>query len=128
MPPPRPRTNTPAVEPNQTSDVTQREAAPLMRPTPVPDPPSGARKLSKLPPPPAVRSRKETLVSPIPALLAASMTDVGEENPEAAPAPVAVGGDATSRFEVADHQRALAMVDEGEYVVELDDGVPKSTT
>jgi len=112
MPPSVPRTLTPAVEPSTVRDVTEPELAPPTRRTPVPS----------LPPPPIVRSRKATLVSPIPALLAASMTEIREEG-DGTPQPIDIRNEATSRFE-ATNERALMMADESEYVVELDDVQP----
>ncbi len=104
-----PRTKTPAVEPNMTRDVTEREAAPPLRPNP----------LVTLPPPDA-RARRATLVSPIPALLAASMTEVRDDRGDATPLPIDTRSDQTSRFSAAD-QHALLMSDEADYVVEVGD-------
>ena len=117
-----PRRPTPAdadsatVEPSATSDMTERETVPPTWTT------SGR---AVLPPPfpvdAAVRSRKETLVSPIPALLAAQMGEFADELGDATPLPVEVRQDATSRFDIT-AQRALLATDEeehSEYVVEL---------
>jgi hypothetical protein len=109
MPAVAPRTKTPAVEPVRTGDVTERESAPPSRPSPV----------AAVSPPP-VRSRKETLVSPIPALLAASMGEIREDQCDATPLPIEVRGEETSRFAFAD-QEALLMEDDSDYVVEVGD-------
>jgi hypothetical protein len=104
-----PRTKTPAVEPSRTKDTTEPELAPPVRPSPV-----GPH----LPSPDPVRARRPTLVSPIPALLAASMGEV-RDDPEATPTPVDLRSDATSRFEAADQQK-LMMDDDADYVVEVE--------
>lgn len=103
-----PSTKASAVEPSVTRDVTERELAPFVRPPPAPATPADA-----------VRSRKKTLVSPIPALLAASMGEIREEEEhvEATPLPIDLRADETSRFEAAD-QRAL-LDGEADYVVEV---------
>lgn len=107
-----PRSKTPAVEPNRTGDSTQPELAPPERPSPV-----GPH----LPSPDPVRARKQTLVSPIPALLAASMSEVRDEGDrgEATPLPVELRSEATSRVDITDHRR-LMMNDDADYVVEVD--------
>jgi hypothetical protein len=110
-----------AVEASFTHDVTEPELAPPVRPTPV-----GSKISEKIPEkaPDRVRSRKETLVSPIPALLAASMKQIREDKGDATPVPVPVRAEETSRFETSD-QRALLMDDEADfesdYIVELVD-------
>jgi hypothetical protein len=111
MPVSAPRTKTPAVEPSNSRDVTEREVSPPVRRNPIP-----------APPPDPLRARRQTLVSPIPALLAATMGDVAEDRAEATPLPVDVRADETSRFEVAD-QNALLNKDasDDDYVVELVD-------
>lgn len=109
-----PRTKTPAVEPNRTKDSTEPELAPPIRPSPLGP---------QLPPPDPARARRQTLVSPIPALLAASMGEVRDE-PEATPTPVDVRSDATSRLDDTDQQRLL-MDDDADYIVEVDDGKPR---
>jgi hypothetical protein len=76
-----------------------------------------------LPSPDPVRARRATLVSPIPALLAASMSEVRDEERDtgdATPEPVDARADATSQID-ADDQRKL-MMDDDDYVVELDHG------
>jgi hypothetical protein len=85
--------------------------APPVRPTPV-----GA-KISD-----TARSGKQTLISPIPALLAASMKQAREDKGDATPIPVAVRGEVTSRFASSD-QEALMMDDEleADYIVEVVD-------
>ena len=95
-----------------TRDVTEREASPLVRRTPVPAP------QVHLPEP--VRSRRPTLVSPIPALLAASMSEFREDRGDATPLPIDLRADETSRFEAAD-QAALLVDSESDYVVEVVD-------
>jgi hypothetical protein len=114
------RPKTPAVEPNQTSDTTQPEPAPPVKRTPVQTPPHEN-----------VRSRKATLVSPIPALLAASMSEFHEERADsAAPQAVDARVDATSRFEAADQNALLADTrdtvlsdsdEDSDYIVEVED-------
>ncbi|MES1157739.1 MAG: hypothetical protein ABUL67_01445 [Haliangium ochraceum] len=88
-----PRAKTPQVEPSPGGPA----AAPKL------PPPFPAKAASSLPPPPIVRSRKATLVSPIPARLAESMTQFRE-----------------------DSDGAPAAADESDYVVEVVDGPPKS--
>jgi hypothetical protein len=68
-----------------------------------------------------VRARRATLVSPIPALLAASMSEVRDEEREPAdgtPEPIDARADATSQI-AAEEQRKL-MMDDDDYVVEVD--------
>jgi hypothetical protein len=76
-----------------------------------------------LPSPDPVRARRPTLVSPIPALLAASMGEVRDEerdDGDGTPQPVDVRADATSQID-ADEQRKLMMDDEDDdYIVEVD--------
>ena len=98
-----------AVEPSSTRDLTEPELAPPVRRTPV-------AGIAQQP----VRSRKETLVSPIPALLAASMGEIREDRGDATPLPVDLRLDSTSRVEEAE-QRSLLFEDESEYVVEVVD-------
>jgi hypothetical protein len=106
------------VQPSSTVDLTERESAPPVWPAP------SAR--AKLPAPPVpipelVRSRKATLVSPIPALLAAQMTEIVEELSGATPFPLAMRQEPTSRFDISDQQILLSSTtsDEDDYVVEL---------
>lgn len=106
-----PRTEPPAVEPDLADELTQPELAPPIRPSPM-----GPH----LPSPDPVRARRATLVSPIPALLAASMGEV-REDADATPQPVDARGEATSRFDATSHPD-LMMTDDGDYVVEVDDG------
>lgn len=87
---PAPRTKTPAVEPIQAEEITQQEEAPPEKPAPVEARPSDS----------AVRSRKETLVSPIPALLAAKMGEIREERHDGTPTPVDRRSEQTSRFQL----------------------------
>jgi hypothetical protein len=125
------------VEASQTRDVTEPELAPPVRPTPVGskinekinskiDSKISSKSNEKVPEkaPDRVRSRKETLVSPIPALLAASMKQIREDKGDSTPVPIAVRGEETSRFETSD-QRALLMDDEADfesdYIVEVVD-------
>lgn len=109
-----PRTITPAVadsqavEPSTGRDVTEREMAPPMRRTPV----AGVTTEP-------VRSRKATLVSPIPALLAASMGEIREDKGDATPLPIDIRNDATSRVEAVEQQ--LLFEDDSEYIVEVVD-------
>jgi hypothetical protein len=110
-----PRTLTPtgadaqAVEPSSGPDVTQREVAPPVRRTPV-----GGVTVEP------VRSRKATLASPIPALLAASMGEFREDKGDATPLPIDLRNDATSRLDTRE-QQSLLFEDDSEYVVEVDD-------
>ncbi len=97
---PAPRTKTPAVEQIQADEITQQEAAPPEKEAPV-----------VVRPREAVRSRKETLVSPIPALLAKKMAEVREDRGDATPLPIDRRSEQTSRFQVPD---------ESDYVVEVE--------
>lgn len=107
---PAARPEAPAVEPNRTSDATQPELAPPVRPSPV-----GPH----LPSPDPVRARRATLASPIPALLAASMIELLDD-PAGTPLPVDLRNDATSRFDATEHPDLLADDDDSDYVVEVD--------
>jgi hypothetical protein len=107
---PAARPDAPAVEPNRTSDTTQPELAPPIRPSPV-----GPH----LPSPDPVRARRATLASPIPALLAAAMIEILDEG-EGTPQPVDLRADATSRFDATAHPELMANDDEADYVVEVD--------
>lgn len=98
---PAPRTKTPAVEPIQAEEITQQEEAPPEKAAPV-----EARPASEA----AVRSRKQTLVSPIPALLATKMGQIREERGDGTPLPVDRRSEQTSRFELPDD----------DYVVEVE--------
>jgi hypothetical protein len=121
----RPRMDTPvaseseAVAPNLTDDFTEPAPAPERRATPVPPPQAMA-----------VRSRKATLVSPIPALLAASMKDSrlgqgghdghdGRSPLDATPLPADARIDVTSRL-TDDARESLLATEAGEYLVEVD--------
>jgi hypothetical protein len=105
-----PRPTVPAVEANRTSDTTEPALAPPIRPSPV-----GPH----LPSPDPVRARRATLVSPIPALLAASMSEVREEA-EGTPQPVDQRTEATSRFDASEHPELMLDEDDDDYVVEVD--------
>ena len=72
-------------------------------------------------PPDFVRSRKDTLVSPIPALLAAQMADIWEDRALATPRPVDIREDATFRSEVAvaGDDALLAAEEPEDYLVEV---------
>jgi hypothetical protein len=114
-----PRTDPPAVEPDDADEHTQPELAPPVRPSPM-----GPH----LPSPDPVRARRPTLVSPIPALLASSMSEVREdarEDADATPQPVDLRSEATSRFDATSHPD-LMMGDDGDYVVEVDGKPPVS--
>ncbi len=103
-------TNAATVEASSAADLTEPEVALPVRKTPL---------QSTLPD--LVRSRRQTLVSPIPALLAAQMVEIREDRAEATPIPIPIDGrgDATSRFAASD-QEALLNADEPEdYVVEV---------
>jgi hypothetical protein len=105
-----PRPTVPAVEPNRTSDSTEPQLAPPVRPSPVGP---------QLPSPDPVRARRATLVSPIPALLAASMSEVREES-EGTPEAVDLRTEATSRFDASQHPDLMLDDDDADYVVEVD--------
>jgi hypothetical protein len=90
--------------------VTEPELALPMRRTPG----SGIRSDA------AVRARKQTLLSPIPALLAASMGEIREGKNDATPLPIDLRTDSTSRLDEAD-VRSLLFDDDSEYVVEVVD-------
>jgi hypothetical protein len=102
-----------AVEASLTGDSTEPQPAPERRPTPVSSQPRRS----------AERSRRSTLVSPIPALMAASMRDtVGtgtmfDASREAI--PVAAQTQNTARLE-EQAQAALRFDGEPDYVVEID--------
>jgi len=109
-----PRSKPPGGEANRSGDPARPKLAPPARPSPV-----GPH----LPSPDPVRARRATLVSPIPALLAASMSEVRDEDREpndGTPQPVDARADATSQID-ADDQRKL-MMDDDDYVVEVDRG------
>jgi len=86
------------VAPGPKNEVTVPEAAPPVRKTPSLGMPLGD----------AARSRKQTLMSPIPSILAASMGDVVEPPPEEGSLPAGLRADA-----VADE-------DDLDYLVEVD--------
>ncbi len=90
-----------------------------------------------------VRTNKKTLVSPIPALLAAQMTNVmdhaaqqegtNEEHKEAGvadgtPLPFDIPADATDRVSDDQQQLMLSEDDEADYVVELVEGIKVGAT
>lgn len=102
-----PVSDSPAVEPSSTRDLTEPEAAPPTRRTPV-------AGVSQEP----MRSRTKTLVSPIPALLAASMREIREDKEDATPLPIDLRSDSTSRVDELE-LRNLLFADESEYVVEV---------
>lgn len=103
--------NAAAVEPNSADDLTQPEVALPVRRTPL---------QSTIPE--LTRSRKKTLVSPIPALLAAQMVEIREDRSDATPIPVELRGDATSRFATSDQEALLNAEEHEDYVVEVVDG------
>jgi hypothetical protein len=100
----------PAIEPNENAERTDPQMAPSVWATP-----------AQPTPPDFVRSRKETLVSPIPALLAAQMADIWEDRALATPRPVDIREDTTSRSAVAGAgDDALIRAEEPEdYLVEV---------
>jgi hypothetical protein len=99
-----------AVEASLTRDSTEPQPAPGRRPTPVSLQPRRA----------AERARRSTLVSPIPALMAASMRDtVG--NGAVAQVAIPVAGQAQPFARVEEQaEAALRFDDELDYVVEID--------
>jgi hypothetical protein len=96
---------------NDSAELTEPELAPVVRPDPVAGPVQPER-------PAARRSHKKTLVSPIPALLAASMSEIREYSANASRSAVDRGAAAASPFVDAD-ARHLQSEDDSEYVVEL---------
>jgi hypothetical protein len=126
-------------------DVTERMDVPETEPPPRAVSPAP----QVLPPAPArqVRSRKETLSSPIPALLAASMGSVEEGSATSSHSiPTWLGGEETSRLEPSARRSLLAREgggprraaggpgaradaddDADEYVVEIDPRDPGAT-
>jgi hypothetical protein len=114
-----PRTKTPTVadfestEVNDPPELTEPELAPVVRPSPVAHEPLAAP-----------RSRRETLVSPIPALLAASMREIREDASDAARSAVVHPADERSPFVDGDPRHLLAE-DDSDYVVELLDPVKR---
>jgi hypothetical protein len=105
-------TDSQAVEASLTADSTEPQPAPERRPTPIV--PNSKRT--------AERSRRATLVSPIPALMAASMRDtVGSAKPldERDGIPVVATAQSTARLEQLDEE-ALRFEAEADYVVEID--------
>ena len=107
-----PTTDSQAVEASLTADSTEPQPAPERRPTPIAVQPRRT----------AERSRRETLVSPIPALMAASMRDTVAGAPmlDARDGiPVTAQTQSTARLEHQD-QEALRFDGEDDYVVEID--------
>lgn len=104
-------------------DLTERVRVSGAGPPPMPP--------SSTPPPVSgIRSRKETLASPIPALLAASMGSIDE----APPIPTWVGGNETPRLESSERRLLLSLEDgrapDGDddgYLVEIDPPDASST-
>ena len=102
-----------AVEASRTDDSTEPQLAPERRSTPVP---LAQRRT-------AVRSRRSTLASPIPALMAASMRGtVGQnDNAESSAAGVPVKAPSQATGRPADREEEVLRFDcEDDYVVEID--------
>lgn len=105
-------TDSQAVEASLTADSTEPQPAPERRPTPIAVQP---RRIAE-------RSRRATLVSPIPALMAASMRDTVGSAPMLDGRdgiPVAAQAQSTARLDHQD-QEALRFDAEDDYVVEID--------
>ena len=99
-----------AAEPSSVRDVTEPELALPIRRTP-----GRGIALDAV-----ARARKPTLVSAIPALLAASMGEIREARNEATPLPVDERAELTCRLDES-VQRSLLLEDDPEYIVEVGD-------
>ena len=115
---PVPRTKTPtksdadAVEPSLTRDLTEPQVAPPTRSTPV-----GGTTVAR-----AARKLKQTLVSPIPAILAESMSQIREERSGATPFTGAAHAKGAAELDAVDQDALLVDEDlDSDYVVEVID-------
>jgi hypothetical protein len=113
-------TESESLDPELVAESTEPHYAPERRPTPVPPPPAEPPNQAQ------ERSRRPTLVSPIPALMAASMRMQGPAadgisgaSLAAEAIPLAAEPQMTSKL--GEHSRAVLLQGESDYVVEIED-------
>lgn len=113
------------IDPELVAESTEPQFAPPSRPTPV-APPAVPAQGQAVPGAPGERSRRPTLASPIPALMAASMRLQGPDADGNSGASLAADGvpmmaEPQMTSKLGDHTRAVLLQGEADYVVEIDD-------